>query len=65
MSDESPVAYKHISLPTALCDEMDKIINEREDLGFKSRAEMTKQAIREYMEKIVDDNFIYTHGGKK
>jgi len=38
--------YSNISLPTELIDEIDSFIKRNQYLGYKSRAEFIKEAIR-------------------
>ena len=49
-------AYTQVKIPTELIDEIDTIVN-RGTLGYKSRAEFIKDAIRS---KLIDNATIQT-----
>ena len=52
MSEEKEYEYTTISIPSALAEEIDKLIKENEGLGYKSRSEFVKQVIRNEISKI-------------
>lgn len=57
-SNHAGDGYKTFRLPSDFVDEMDNLIGERKDLGFKSRAELAKSAIRKYMDEIRSEDEI-------
>ena len=42
--------YKHISIPEALMDQVDEYLNEKNKLGFQSRAGVVKFCLRRFLQ---------------
>lgn len=52
MAEEKEYDYTTVSLPTPLADEIDKIIAEFPGLGYRTKAEFVKQAVRNEISRI-------------
>lgn len=48
--------YNTLKIPTELAESIDEIILIRKDLGYKSRAEFVKEAIRKHLEWLEEES---------
>jgi metal-responsive CopG/Arc/MetJ family transcriptional regulator len=44
--------YRQVSLPIPLIERVDKIINQKEEMGYTSIPEFIRSAIREKLQKV-------------
>lgn len=52
--DTKRKAYVNVGLPKELVDQIDIVINKK-NLGYKSRGEFTKEAVRNLLKSIKDE----------